>query len=138
MECVLDSSMALAWALPDEASGKADGFLTGLSEDSRLWVPPLWWYELSNALTMALRRKRLNAADVLRLIELYRSLPVMTDTLLGGDGMYRFHVIAERHGLSAYDAAYLELAQRRGLKLATVDKRLISGARKAGVGLVKS
>jgi len=137
MECVLDCSLALAWALPDESSAGAERLLTRLDNKSRLWVPPLWWYELSNALTVAMRRKRLTAADVLRLIELYRALPVMTDTLLGGEAVYRLHSVAGQHDLSAYDAAYLELAQRRGLKLATADKRLSQCARKSGVGLVK-
>ncbi len=136
MEWVLDCSLALAWGLPDEGSKKADSFLGRLSQQSVLWVPALWWYEVSNVLTMAQRRKRLKEADVVRLVELYGMLPIMTDPLLGTDAIRRFRNLAREHDLSAYDAAYLELAQRRGLGLATLDRSLIKVAKKTGVGLL--
>ena len=56
MNWVLDCSLALAWALPDETSKRAERFLAGLGQETLLWVPALWWYELANALTMAHRR----------------------------------------------------------------------------------
>lgn len=136
MNCVLDSSLALAWGLPDEASSHADRMLAHLSKDSNLWVPPLWWYEISNALTVALRRRRLKEADVMRLVELYGHLPIQTDSHLNAEVAWRFHALAREHNLSAYDAAYLELAQRRGLGLASLDQRLLNAARDAGVDLI--
>ena len=69
----------------------------------------------------------------MRLIELYRMLPIRTDTVLDSDAMHRFHMLHSGLNLSAYDAAYLELAQRRGLGLATLDERLHSAALGAGV-----
>jgi predicted nucleic acid-binding protein len=133
MEWVLDCSVALAWALPDESSAKADDFLESLEPDDKLWVPALWWYELSNALTMAHRRRRLTESDAMQLIELYGSLPIQTDTHLNADAVWRFHAVAKEHALSAYDAAYLELAQRKGIGLATLDKHIANAARKTGV-----
>ncbi|MBI3596506.1 MAG: type II toxin-antitoxin system VapC family toxin [Nitrospirae bacterium] len=138
MDWVLDCSLALAWALPDETSKQADRFLAGVPRKSVLWVPALWWYEMANALTMAQRRQRLAEADRMRLVELYGMLPIQTDTHLVPDVMWRFHALAQEYGLSAYDAAYLELAQRRGLGLATLDRRLIKAARKAGVKVIRS
>lgn len=72
-------------------------------------------------------------ADRVRVVELYGMLPIETDAELDLDAVWRFHVLAQQYGLSAYDAAYLELAQRRGLGLATVDRSLRTAARKAGI-----
>jgi predicted nucleic acid-binding protein len=136
MDWVIDSSIALAWALPDETSKEAERFLSRILVGNIFWVPALWWYEMSNALLMAQRRKRLTEADRIRLIELYRKLPIQTDMTLDSDIMGRFHTLAIEYNLSAYDTAYLELAQRRGLGLATVDRQLRSAAQKAGVKIV--
>ena len=133
MDWVVDSSIALALALPDEKSEHADHFFGRIRSGSLLWVPALWWYEMANALIGVQRRKRITERDRMRLIELYRMLPIRTDTVLDSDAMYRFHTLALEYELSAYDAAYLELAQRRGLGLATLDKRLHSAALRAGV-----
>ena len=136
MDWVIDSSMALAWALPDEMSKEAERFLSRISVGNIFWVPPLWWYEIANALLMAQRRKRLAEAERIRLIELYRKLPIQTDMALDSDIIGRFHTLSIEYNLSAYDAAYLELAQRRGLGLATVDRRLRLVAQRAGVRIV--
>jgi predicted nucleic acid-binding protein len=138
MELVLDCSLALAWTIPDEGSKAAERLFSRIDKGSKLWIPALWWYELSNALTIAQRRGRLNDSDALRLIELYRKLPLFTDTLLGADAVFRFRVLAQRYNLSAYDAAYLELAQRRGVDLATLDKDLAKAARKTGVRVTRA
>jgi predicted nucleic acid-binding protein len=131
MDWVIDSSIALAWALPDEASKEAERFLSRISIRSILWVPALWWYEMANALLMAERRKRLTEAERISLMELYRKLPIRTDMVLDPDRMWHFHALAIGYNLSAYDAAYLELAQRRGLGL--VDRPLRLAAQRAGV-----
>jgi len=133
MDWVVDSSIALAWALPDETSKEADRFLSRISMKSILWVPALWWYEIANALLMAQRRKRLEEAERIRLMDLYRRLPIRTDGVLDSDSVWRFHALAIEFNLSAYDAAYLELAQRRGLGLATVDRTLRLAAQRAGM-----
>jgi predicted nucleic acid-binding protein len=121
MDCVLDCSLALAWALPDETSRPADRFLARLSRNDNLWVPALWWYEVANALTMAQRRERVAEVDRRRIIQLYSMLPIRTDTFLDTETVWRWQSLAQEYTLSAYDAAYLELALRRGLGLATLD-----------------
>ena len=136
MDWVIDSSIALAWALPDETSKEAERFLSRILVGNIFWVPALWWYEMANALLMAQRRKRLTEAERIRLIELYRKLPIQTDIILDSDIIGRFHTLAIEYNLSAYDTAYLELAQRRGLGLATIDRQLRSAAQKAGVKVV--
>ena len=133
MDWVIDSSIALAWALPDETSKGAERFLSRISIRSILWVPALWWYEMANALLTAQRRKRLTEAERIRLMELYRKLPIRTDVILDSDIMLRFHTLAVEYNLSAYDAAYLELAERRGLGLGTVDRPLRLAAQRAGI-----
>jgi predicted nucleic acid-binding protein len=137
MDVVLDSSVALAWALPEETSDRADRLLARASNGSIFWVPALWWYEVANALTVARRRRRLAEADRARIVELYGMLTIRTDGELDANAMWRFHALAEEYGLSAYDAAYLELALRRGLRLATFNQRMISAARKAGIRIAR-
>lgn len=133
MQCVLDSSVALAWALPDESSPAADRLLASLPKGSVFWVPALWWYEVTNALVAARRRRRLAEADRARIVEIFGMLPVRTDGLLDAHLVWRLFALADAHAISAYDAAYLELAQRRGLGLATLDRRLITASAKVGV-----
>ena len=137
MDCVLDCSLALAWALPDETSRPADRFLARLSRNDNPWVPALWWYEVANALTMAQRRERLAEVDRRRIIQLYSMLPIRTDTFLDTETVWRWQSLAQEYTLSAYDAAYLELALRRGLGLATLDQRLSMAARRAGIKVIR-
>jgi predicted nucleic acid-binding protein len=137
MNWVLDASLALAWALPDETSRQADRFLARVTRESTLWVPALWWYEIANALTTARRRHRVAEEDTLRLVELYGTLPLETDVQVGRDAVGRLRTLAEEYSVSAYDAAYLELAQRRLLGLATLDRRLHAAARRAGVRVIR-
>ena len=132
MAAVLDCSVALAWGLPDEASPRADRLLARLFGEP-VWVPALWWHEMVNALTVAHRRHRVPASEVMRLLDLYGGLPIQTDALATSDAARRVHLLAQEHGLSGYDAAYIELAQRRALELATLDRRLAAAARRAGV-----
>jgi predicted nucleic acid-binding protein len=137
MDWVLDASIALAWALPDETSLQADRFLSRVLAEDVLWVPSLWWYEVANALILAERRKRLTEADGIQLKELYGMLPIKTDTIIGSDTIERLSTLARQYKLSAYDASYLELALRKGLGLATLDRNLRSVAEKAGVRIFR-
>jgi len=130
---VLDSSFALAWALPDEASDKVDSFWREVKNGRDIWVPSLWWFETGNALVMARRRKRITDRDALDIIRLFSRLPLLTDTLADGPALQRFFYTAQASQISAYDAAYLELALRRGLGLATLDTKLKHAAEDSGI-----
>jgi predicted nucleic acid-binding protein len=136
-DCVIDSSTALAWALPDETSEEAERVLSRMGPRDAIWVPALWWYEIANGLLVAQRRERLTEAARIRLTDLYQKLPVRTDVVFDGDMVRRLHTLAIEHHLSAYDAAYLELAQRRDLGIVTMDRQLRSAAQEAGVRILR-
>ncbi|MFA5140767.1 MAG: type II toxin-antitoxin system VapC family toxin [Elusimicrobiota bacterium] len=133
MPWVIDSSLALAWGLPDKESRLADRFFERVMPRERPWVPPLWWVEVSGALNAARRGGRITQAQHSRLMEVYGRLTLQMDSALDGHAAWRMSSLAREHGLSVYDAAYLELAQRLGAGLASLDKRLKAAARKAGV-----
>ena len=136
MEWVLDSSLTLSWVLPEEYSGRADAFLSKRSSEDTFWVPALWWYEVSNALLMAQKRNRITEADRIQMVALYALLPIQTDTPFHLEAINRFQELALAYSLTAYDAAYLELALRRGLAIATFDQRLTQAAQKAGISTI--
>lgn len=120
MAFVLDSSVALAWLLQDEANERTDALADRLEQEDA-HVPPIWQLEVGNALMTAFRRKRISGGDFERCISVLSALPIEVDTTAGLAGVLS---IAQRFGLTSYDAAYLELAQRRGLPLATLDEKL--------------
>jgi predicted nucleic acid-binding protein len=129
---VLDASATLAWCFEDEATVEAAGLLERLREDEAL-VPPLWLLELSNGLVVAERRGRLTRADSTRFLLLIRQLPIRIDQTSTLDLGVSVMDLARAYELSAYDAAYLELALRLGRPLATLDVRLRAAAERAGV-----
>ena len=120
MAFVLDSSVALAWLLPDEANEPTDALADRLEQENA-HVPSIWPLEVGNALIMALRRRRLSHADFDRCISSLSALPIEVDTIAKLPDVL---LIAQRLSLSSYDAAYLELARRRGFPLATLDEKL--------------
>ena len=135
MRWVTDASYAAALFLPDETSPAARRFFAGLKPSDEVWVPALWWYEITNVLIIAERRKRVTPADVAKIISLYTQLNLETDTLSGTRYSGRLCEIAKTGHLTAYDAAYLELAMRKDAALATLDKKLAKAANLSGVNL---
>lgn len=123
MAFVLDSSVALAWLLPDEASPAADALADRLTQHSAL-VPAIWPLEVGNALLMAQRRSRIKDDDVLRLAATVSALPIEVDQDPTAQALVAVLKVAKQLGLTSYDAAYIELAQRRSLPLATLDAKL--------------
>lgn len=126
---VVDTSIALAWGMPDEGSPMADRFWEQVRSGAPLHVPSLWWFECANALVVARRRNRLTRDQAEKLGRLFGSLPLATAAAPLADGMARLQLLAERHDLSAYDAAYLDLARQLMVGIATLDKRLAAAAR---------
>jgi predicted nucleic acid-binding protein len=123
MSFVIDASLTMTWYFEDEASPATDELLDAVAQNGAV-APPLWRIEVANAFQAGIRRKRIDAAyrDA-SLGELGR-LPIEIDA----DGDARIWTatlrLADRHALTIYDACYLELAQRRNLPLATLDREL--------------
>ncbi len=132
-QLVIDASMALSWLLPDEASGDSTSVQAELSNAEGVWVAAHWKPEIANSLCMAERRKRLNAAGVAQAVSLFSQLPVLVDPETNEHAGAETLSLARQHTLSVYDAAYLELALRRGATLASLDGPLRAIAKKLGV-----
>ena len=129
---VLDCSITMAWCFDDEATPYTDSVRDSLP-DSRAVVPTLWPVEVANAVIVGERRKRLDEARSRHFLTLLTSLPITTDDETAVRAWADTMHLARAHGLSAYDAAYLELAMRLGLPLATLDGKLIAAAKAVGV-----
>jgi len=129
---VVDASVALAWCFPDEASKEADRILAALKGITIL-VPAVWAVEIANAILVGERRKRLKHPEILRFIALLDSLPISQDNQTVGECVAYVLPLALKQGLSAYDAAYLELAMRNNCSVATLDADLRKAAIRAGI-----
>ena len=125
---VLDCSIAVAWLFDDEATPETDALLDRLKDDSAL-VPGLWRLEIGNVLARAERHKRVSGAQVAAHLELLDRLPIVTDTETERRAFREILTLAGSERLTTHDAAYLELAMRRGIALATRDNALIQAAR---------
>ena len=124
MPFVVDASVTLEWLMPDEASDLAERALERLGDDEAV-APSLWWFEVRNALLSAERRGRLARDQVqMALVRLAR-LPISLDHDVDEAVLL---AVARQCRLTIYDAAYLELALRRGLPLATLDRELARAA----------
>jgi predicted nucleic acid-binding protein len=131
---VLDNSITMAWSFEDETDAYADAVLDQLAT-TRAIVPALWPLEVANALLMGERRKRATEADSLKWIGILSSLPITIDGETTAHAWSETLNLARGHNLSAYDAAYLELAMRCGLPLASLDDKLKAAAKAVGVTL---
>ena len=134
MSLVIDASVALAWVFGDERHDTAWQIVERLREGPA-WVPAHFHLEVGNGLLTGLRRGRLTADQARTAVVALGALPIEVDVDTSSRALSECWSLAARHGLTTYDAAYLELAIRRGLPLATLDERLASAARAEGVGL---
>jgi predicted nucleic acid-binding protein len=129
---VLDASVVMAWCFEDEASAYADSALAELARVEAI-APSVWPLEVGNVLVAAERRRRITATDAGRFAELLARLPIRIvpdapDHVLGP-----VVALARDHGLSVYDASYLDLALREARPLASLDRRLLAAAAASGV-----
>ena len=131
---VLDASVTLAWGFADEADAYVDAVLESLT-DAEAVTPAVWPLEVGNALLVAERRDRLSKADSARFLSLLEQLPIAVEQETPGRMLGEIVALAREHGLSTYDASYLDLAMCQGLPLATRDKALRRAALAAGVPL---
>ena len=129
---VLDCSIAVAWLFNDETTPETDALLDRLKDDSAL-VPGLWHLEVANVLARAERHKRIRAAQVAAHLDLLDRLPIVTDSETQRRAFRETLTLARAERLTTYDAAYLELAMRRGTALATRDNALLQAARRLDI-----
>ena len=127
---VVDASMALSWCFADEATPYSRAVLAAL-ETTYAVVPALWPFEVANALALAERRKRITQEGIADFLETLRQLPIQVERREALWVWQATIALARDHRLTAYDAAYLDLARREQLSLATLDDDL----RKAGLAL---
>lgn len=131
---VLDCSVTMAWCFDDESTPYTDSLQDQLGT-LRAIVPTIWPLEVANAALVGERRKRLDEARSSRFFALLSGLPIIVDDGTSGKAFSDIAHLARAHNLSSYDAAYLELAIRRGLPLACLDGKLKAAAQAVGVPL---
>jgi predicted nucleic acid-binding protein len=132
MPFVLDASIPACWALQDEEDPRADTAFARMKNDEAV-VPSLWWFEIRNILVVSERHKRITESDSSLFLRDLAGLRVRTDREPEESVVLK---LARTHGLSVYDASYLELALRTATPLATLDAQLTAAARAAGSELI--
>jgi predicted nucleic acid-binding protein len=132
MAFVLDASVAGPWALADEPSEAANRIAAKLLIEEAI-VPPLWWYEVRNLLVVCERRGRIKKSDSDYFLARLDRYPIRIDPEIARDETL---VLARKHQLTIYEAAYLELAIRSSVSLATLDRALEAAAIAEGVEIV--
>ncbi len=131
---VIDASVMLRWFFADEDEVAADLLRRVLADE--LVVPAHWQSELANGILVAEKRSRSRPSDVERLDRLLVRLKLEVDGTGADDALGRILPLARAHRLTVYDAIYLELAERRGLSLATYDEDLAKAAASVGLQVV--
>lgn len=133
---VIDNSVVMTWCFEDENSQYSDYILDKLS-DATAFVPSIWPLEVTNVLLVAERKKRIGEAGSMRFIALLTELPIIVDQETPERMIKEIFALARKHNLSSYDASYLDLAMRKGLPIATLDKNLLAAAKRSEVPVVK-
>ncbi len=131
---VVDSSIALTWCFEDEASAETDRLFERVRDDGAI-VPALWHLELSNVLLRAEKRGRISRADAATRLGLIADLPISVDQETTARAWRETLSLAREEKLTTYEAAYLELALRRGLPLMTRDGELAGAAKRLGIAV---
>lgn len=131
MALIPDISAIVGQAFDDEDATYAEAVIDAIAADEAV-IPTLFWFELRNALLMGERRRRLSPARTAAFLANLSVLPFVVDELPTDAAVLD---LARRHNLTVYDAAYLELAHRKALPLATLDRDLIKAAKKTGIAV---
>lgn len=134
---VLDASIALSWCFKNEATAAADRVLERLATATAS-VPAIWPIEIANVLVMSERRRRITPANTAEFIALLETLAIHVDEETPARALGRVLDLAREERLTAYDAAYLELAMRLGLPLASKDADLCDAAERLGVSVLRA
>ncbi len=129
---VIDDSLASAWCFPDERTAYTNGVLQAISSFVEGTAPRLWAYEVRNSILMGMRRGRIVESDAQGFLSSLKDLNIRLSDPVSYDDVYK---LAERHSLTVYDAAYLDVAIREKSQLASLDAAMCKAAVKAGIPL---
>ena len=132
---VLDASVTVAWCFGDEATTGTRSLLHRVAVE-RAVAPSIWTLEIANILAMAERRGRIDVAGITEFLGLLEALDIRIDDAPAWRGLGEILDLARRERLSSYDAAYLDLAMREALPLATRDTALADAAARVGVAVL--
>ena len=130
---VVDASVGFAWVHQGQATPETDQLLIEVATGATVIVPALWFWEMSNVLLMAQRRHRLTAGQRKAAMEKLTALQLTVDEEGTRNAFGKTSELAEKYGLTIYDATYLELASRRSLPLASRDEALRNAAKQCGL-----
>ena len=136
-DLVLDASIALSWCFRNEATAVGDRVLERLAAETAS-VPAIWHLEIANVLALSERRGRLTPANSSEFIALLETPGVVIDAEMPSRALGRVLDLARAERLTAYDAAYLELAMRLGIPLASKDADLCNAAERLGVNVLRA
>jgi predicted nucleic acid-binding protein len=136
-DLVLDASVALAWCFKNEATAAADRVLERLAVEAAS-VPALWHLEIANVLALSERRRRITPARSVEFIALLATLAIVVDEETPSRALGRVLDLAREERLTTYDAAYVELAMRLGIPLASKDADLCNAAERLGVSVFRA
>lgn len=131
-EFVLDCSASLPWVFASETTAATEALLDDLANGGHAWVPALWHLEVANVMLGAQRRGRIDKAGAEKFLATLKSFDIEVDDETIAIAWTKTLGLGEAYGLSVYDAAYLELALRKGLPLASLDQALTNACKKAG------
>ena len=127
----------MTWCFEDEATSATDALLERVRDEGAI-VPMLWQLEIGNVLLQAERRGRVAGADLSARLELLTALPIATDDQTSSRALREVLALARAETLTTYDAAYLELAMRYGLSLATKDASLQKAAKRVRINVLSA
>lgn len=128
---ILDCSMAMSWCFADESTPESLRIQDRLEAEAAL-VPSHWFLEVANVLAMAEKRKRISPEDSMEFVRLLSILDIQVDEESSHRAFNKLLPLCRNHGLTSYDAAYLDLALRRQLPIATLDDALRQAATSLG------
>src|ERR1043165_7595414 len=136
MEWVFDASIVLAWCFDDERTPQSDALFDKLASKVPAVVPQIWPLEISNVLLLASRKRRISETECRQFLGILENAAISVDVLSIADIFSDVIHLADKHRLTCYDAAYLELCMRLSLPLATLDTDLRKAAASTGVRLL--
>ena len=134
---VLDSSFVAAQIIPDEKDHLVDKMYSKIKSTDEKYVPYILWYEMANLFQNLVRRRRYTYEKVVQFFPLFRAIRLTNDSESGYAYSQKLLGLCNTYNLSSYDAAYLELAERKNAMLCTLDDGLRAAAKRHGVAVLR-